>query len=335
VHGNILVSFLGHIALILVMAFGLPSFFQPEETGLTANSVGIISEVQLAELKSGGLPPPKDAKKSKTSDAKTRPTPAAKSKEPNSANSPRSAPTSAKKSSKNAKANSSAASPTAKAAPRPLPPKRSKSLEAKKPKPEATKTKPPKVAARTSTEKLQTKKPAPVPPRRTVEAKLPQKPAPKPQPPKPAVKPMPKENADDAFANLIGGAIGVENKKDDMSAIADALGVGVSSGPLSNTIQQAIASRLGMCWTPLKGAPGAEDLIVEVRIRLLPTSEVDQVEIVKRPPGQFGNVAAQRAEQAVRKCNPFNKSGILTLPLNKYRDWREMRITFDPRKYTG
>ena len=174
-----------------------------------------------------------------------------------------------------------------------------------------------------------------MPPRRTVEAKLPQKPAPKPQPPKPAVKPKPKENADDAFANLIGGAIGVENKKDDMSAIADALGVGVTSGPLSNTIQQAIAARLGMCWIPLKGAPGAEDLIVEVRIRLLPTSEVDQVEIVKRPPGQFGNVAAQRAEQAVRKCNPFNKSGILTLPLNKYRDWREMRITFDPRKYTG
>jgi hypothetical protein len=216
-----------------------------------------------------------------------------------------------------------------------LPPKRAKSAELKKPEPKATKNKPPKVAARTSTEKLQTKKQAPVPPRRTVQAKSPQKSTPKPQPPKPEVKPKPKENADDAFANLIGGAIGVENKKDDMSAIADALGVGVTSGPLSNTIQQAIASRLGMCWTPLKGAPGAEDLIVEVRIRLLPTSEVDQVEIVKRPPGQFGNVAAQRAEQAVRKCNPFNKSGILTLPLNKYRDWREMRITFDPRKYTG
>lgn len=324
------------------MMFGLPSFFQPEEDGIATNNIGIISDVQLAELSRGKLPAPKNAENSKAAQAKSERTAVAQPKNAKTASASQLASTQVPEPKRAAKPKARSASP--KALPRPLPPKRAAPaqdlsttslLPQKKPKPKAPAPTPRDVKTQKSRQPSAQAQKAPPPPQRAVQTKPPVKEATASIKTKAPLPPKSQENPNDAFANLIGGAIGSVPEKDGMSAIADALGVGVSTGPLSNTIQQAIASRLGMCWTPLKGAPGAEDLVVEVRIRLLPTSEVDQVEVVKRPPGQFGNVATQRAEQAIRKCDPFNKAGILTLPLDKYRDWREMNITFDPRKYTG
>jgi hypothetical protein len=324
------------------MMFGLPSFFQPEEDGIATNNIGIISDVQLAELARGKLPAPKNAENSRAAQAKSEPTAVAQPKNAKTASASQLASTQVPEPKRAAKPKARSASP--KALPRPLPPKRAAPaqdlsttslLPQKKPKPKAPTPTPRDVKTQKSRQPSAQAQKAPPPPQRPVQTKPPVKEATASIKTKAPLPPKSQENPNDAFANLIGGAIGSVPEKDGMSAIADALGVGVSTGPLSNTIQQAIASRLGMCWTPLKGAPGAEDLVVEVRIRLLPTSEVDQVEVVKRPPGQFGNVATQRAEQAIRKCDPFNKAGILTLPLDKYRDWREMNITFDPRKYTG
>jgi hypothetical protein len=59
---------------------------------------------------------------------------------------------------------------------------------------------------------------------------------------------------------------------------------------------------------------------------------------VSSPPastGSAGRIAVERARQAVQLCNPMNKYGQLTLPPGKYREWRDMRIRFDPRKLAG
>ena len=57
----ILVSLIGHGILIAVMAFGLPSWLEPERREITSTAVGLISAGQLAALSGPQLPPGREA----------------------------------------------------------------------------------------------------------------------------------------------------------------------------------------------------------------------------------------------------------------------------------
>ncbi|MEQ9121802.1 MAG: hypothetical protein RIM80_04460, partial [Alphaproteobacteria bacterium] len=185
---------------------------------------------------------------------------------------------------------------------------------------------------------------SPLPPRRPDSQRKPEEPPPanrqvaeapaqeKPSPEKPAAKPK------DSFADLMANAIGKPSSNDGMAGVAEALGVGVAGGSLSSTDRDALAARLGGCWRPLRGAARPETLVVELSIELEPTSEVRDIEVVRRPgpdAGAFGARAVERAVAAVRQCSPFNQPGALVLPAGDYQQWRRMRITFDPRNMAG
>jgi hypothetical protein len=43
----------------------------------------------------------------------------------------------------------------------------------------------------------------------------------------------------------------------------------------------------------------------------------------------FFRAAAESVLRAIRRCQPFN------MPVEKYKSWRDIELTFDPRKMLG
>ena len=159
--------------------------------------------------------------------------------------------------------------------------------------------------------------------------------------PTPKPKPEPPEEQVDSFmANLNQLAELVDTSRDDDESTrierpadegADAGARGVDEG-FRLTIRDAINSHVlqGSCWNPPMGAPYAERLIVNVRVRLNQDGTLDgPPEILggaASSPNQFMRVAADEARRAVIRCEPYS-----FLPADRYEDWQEITMTFDPR----
>ncbi len=369
---GLIVSLVGHVFLIALMAFGVPAWLEerrPEK--VTASAVSLVTEAELAALTKPRLPPARNASETPAQTAAARKAPDAQSRAAEAA-----AATVAKQAETAAAAEAKAAAVSARAdappppppppAPAPTaspvaalpPPRRAPVPDAapSAPAPSATAARAPAARPVEAVAPPAPKPPepeAPAPKETLAQAPQPQRPraretpAPPRRPPEPELAEAPAKAeastkaeapSNDAFASMIGKAIPTKSSDDSMAAVAASLGVGVAAGSLSRADQDAIAARIGGCWRPLKGAARVEDLVVEVVLELGPTSEVLNIRIVSQPPsaaGQFGQVAVDRARQAIQQCNPMNKFGVLTLPADKYPEWREMRIRFDPRKMSG
>ncbi len=89
-------------------------------------------------------------------------------------------------------------------------------------------------------------------------------------------------------------------------------------------------SQISRCWTPPVGGLGAEDIVVKLRI------ELNKDGTLVRPPqianggsSAFFTAAADSAMRAVFQCQPY------TMPADKYGQWRDMLLNFDPRRMYG
>ena len=60
-YAGVIASVVGHVLLVLLLAVGLPELFPPEDKIITTNSVGVITEDQLAALSTPNLPPAREA----------------------------------------------------------------------------------------------------------------------------------------------------------------------------------------------------------------------------------------------------------------------------------
>lgn len=94
----------------------------------------------------------------------------------------------------------------------------------------------------------------------------------------------------------------------------------------------ALRNEISQCWNAPVAAPNPEDLIVTLRVFLNPDGSVAQ------PPQLTGNsasgdpfmrAAADAAKRAIYVCAPFK------LPADRYSVWRDISVTFDPRKMAG
>ena len=87
------------------------------------------------------------------------------------------------------------------------------------------------------------------------------------------------------------------------------------------------------CWSFPGGARDPEGLIVTVRIHLKPdgslSGEPQVVESERLREPNF-RTAAEAAVRAVHKCAPLQQ-----LPPLDYNEWREIKLTFDPRDLVG
>lgn len=103
-----------------------------------------------------------------------------------------------------------------------------------------------------------------------------------------------------------------------------------NSQPLSMSQIDAIRKQIEKCWNMPAGARYAEDLVVEVGVTLNRDGSVRDARALASG-GQmddpFYRAAAESAVRAILNpaCSTFN------LPEDKYDEWREMILRFDPR----
>jgi len=103
------------------------------------------------------------------------------------------------------------------------------------------------------------------------------------------------------------------------------------SDALSISEQDALRQQLAGCWNINPGLMNAQDLAVEVKIKVNPDRTVASTAIVdtgRYNSDTFFRTMADSALRAVRNpmCSP------LRLPEDKYNLWRDMTIVFDPKE---
>jgi hypothetical protein len=94
----------------------------------------------------------------------------------------------------------------------------------------------------------------------------------------------------------------------------------------------AFRAQMRRCWSPPAGAKQAENLVVQVRLSLTPGGLISAGPVVvnRRLLGDpFFRAAAESVLRAIRRCQPFS------MPAEKYASWRNIELTFDPRKMLG
>ena len=91
----------------------------------------------------------------------------------------------------------------------------------------------------------------------------------------------------------------------------------------------AIQHQIHRCWTIPAGALNAENLVIIIKLFLNTDGSLSRSpEIVGsyyKTGDLFYDSAAESARRAVLKCAPLKH-----LPVDKYADWREIVMKFDP-----
>jgi outer membrane biosynthesis protein TonB len=316
------VSLTAHAAILL---WGLASFASPRtlDAGATESiPIDIVSVAEFTELKRGQS---RGEKKPEAVIEKRQPSP----------EKPREAPS------------ASQAKPETVTAPPPPPAERLDPGRAMESKPEPART--------AAAEPAPVRVPEPV---RVIDTKpevkpeqkseVPPPPAPKPPAPKPAPKVAeartelrpsePRPSAPDRtfdpdrITALLDKAAPPKAAAPDVATAATA-SLGSLRGTaqrLSATEEDALRAHVQRCWNP----PVADDphsLVVPVRIYLNPDGSLSRPpEVVQAPGGSFGQVAAEAALRAVRRCEP------LPLSPGMYDKLRQGFIfNFDPREMFG
>ena len=239
--------------------------------------------------------------------------------------------------------------------PQPEPEKKPQPKPEKKPPPPAKK--PPKTAA-----------PPPPPPAKDPEvAALPPEPKPKAKPkpkPKPEAKPKPKPirklakakprhkpKPPDAFTSVLKTVEKLkaqpppkekkkeDNKPDKKETFEQQMAQALMSRTARHDPLRSLAiseidlvrQQIRECWSLPAGAKEAEDLSIEIKMAMNPDGTVRQARILDQNRLQsdpFFRAAAESALRAVLNphCNP------LKLPPEKYQQWQNMILIFDPRE---
>jgi outer membrane biosynthesis protein TonB len=103
---------------------------------------------------------------------------------------------------------------------------------------------------------------------------------------------------------------------------------------MTASLEAFLKSQLYSCWNPPADAPGAESLLVTVRIQLGRDGQLTRdVEVVS--PRSIADpatgVAVTRARNAVLKCE--RDGTFAALPAEAYDAWKQITFSFDPREY--
>jgi colicin import membrane protein len=87
----------------------------------------------------------------------------------------------------------------------------------------------------------------------------------------------------------------------------------------------ALRARIAQCWSPPPGGLGAEQIVVKLRLKLNEDGTlVGYPTVANSGSSPFFQAAADSAVRAVYQCQPY------TLPSDKYAQWRDMILNFDP-----
>jgi len=101
--------------------------------------------------------------------------------------------------------------------------------------------------------------------------------------------------------------------------------------PISMTEMDRIRKHVSDRWSIPAGAKDAANLVVEIRVQVLPDGTVTDAQIVNRPlmADSFWIAAADSARRAVRLASP------LPIPRDKYDQFKDFTLVFNPKQMVG
>ena len=137
-------------------------------------------------------------------------------------------------------------------------------------------------------------------------------------PPAPAPVPKAAEEEEESFDELLADLAGPTEPTRTRTPL---------SGPLRQTITDAIRHKVEKNWSVPAGVLDAGELVVKLRIELGPDGSVRSVEIVDSDEGVNYRTMAESGRRAVLKASPFDS---LTRHVDNYDDWRNIEMTFRP-----
>ncbi len=156
----------------------------------------------------------------------------------------------------------------------------------------------------------------------------------KPQTQQPAEKP-PKKNTSDDFSALLN-QLAAPSAAPANARVAQRTTKGIGQqDAMTMDLVDALRNQIAQCWNAPVGSPHPEQLIVSLEVFLNPDGSVAQ------PPQLTGDsqaaaasdpfmrAAADAAKRAIYVCAPYK------LPGDRYSTWRDLDVTFDPRKMMG
>jgi outer membrane biosynthesis protein TonB len=100
-------------------------------------------------------------------------------------------------------------------------------------------------------------------------------------------------------------------------------------------LRDALKNAIEQCWNPPAGAPHPEQLIVQFHLMLNPdgsvsgTPQLTAESNAAASGNPFMRAAADAARRAIYVCSPYK------LPPDRYSDWRDSTVNFDPRDLAG
>ncbi|WP_157970161.1 cell envelope integrity protein TolA [Pelagibacterium sediminicola] len=96
---------------------------------------------------------------------------------------------------------------------------------------------------------------------------------------------------------------------------------------LTQSEQDALAAAMRRCWNPPMAAMSTDGLTVRLLVSLGPNGAVTgQPQILSAITDDLVRSTALAAQRAVQQCGPYTM-----LPADKYEEWRQVDVTFDPR----
>lgn len=215
-----------------------------------------------------------------------------------------------------------------------------------KPLPPVEEPEPPKVVEQPAVE-TPAPRPAPPPPPQQEPEPIPDKTVEKKDPPKPVEKKVekpapPKKEPERKFdpnqiAALLNKAPEAASKPQPSPKVEEDFDAPRTDDPAMRlTLSELDAFKVQMrrCWNVNAGAPNAEQLVVRIKVYLnqdgslaRPPELADRTKLITG--GAYYQAAADSALRAIRLCAPFE------MPAEKYTNWREIDLRFDPREMLG
>ncbi|MDR0695479.1 MAG: hypothetical protein LBF56_01745 [Holosporales bacterium] len=138
--------------------------------------------------------------------------------------------------------------------------------------------------------------------------------------------PKNKKAARRSFSSLLDGTVAADNNANNDGVKAEEVGA-----TMTTTQMDLVRQKIRECWHFPAGLKNAEDLVVDIKMELDQSGNVKNAKIVDSARVENDpafRVAAENAYRAVLdpNCNP------LPLPPEKYEEWKELELSFNPKE---
>jgi hypothetical protein len=297
-------SLLLHLAILLLILFGLPDLFKQEEV-MAPVAVQLATLADITAQPKPSVTPPKPVVKQETPPPPA-PTPPAPPTPPPAPQPAEQIPTPPE--------------PAPPPPPPPLPP------EPTPPAPQPVEQTPPAPVP------IPDQQPTPPPPQ---EAKIETPPAPllRPanlKPPKPTKPAPPPQDFNSLLKNvekLKAASTDTQPPQPDAPPQPDTSASDLSAPQMTSSELDAVKSQMRGCWYLDPGKKGADEMVVDVRVTLGQDGTVQTANVVdmaRMALDGYYRAAAEAAVRAVKKCSPLH------MPVGKYDTWKVTTFHFNP-----